>query len=73
VSDTSNLSARFFQQCTLINALARILKAVIIAVKQIHGDMLKWSLNQNIEYTKTLIDKIKEVEKDLGLPLEYKD
>jgi len=32
-------------------------------------DMLKWSLEQNIAYTQSLIDKIQEIEKSHDLPL----
>lgn len=34
-------------------------------------DMIKWALGENIKHTQLLIDKITELETELGLPLEY--
>jgi len=36
-------------------------------------DMIKWALSENIKQNQLLIDKIKAVETELGLPLEYDD
>ena len=36
-------------------------------------DMIKWALSENIKQNQRMIDKIKEVETNFDLPLEYKD